>query len=211
MFAKIKCLKIQEPAVRGSVEVIKHMYLFTFWINSKATKHQSCPLLCMCVSAGVFVCVCVEIKARPVLTPCASLGKIKPSWGQGQWRGGNKCEQKWGKKGERECSEALKSRGRPADIFYVHVEGKEKKKKGFVVVFCSFSDEVYYYLLLLLRSSIKVIEGQCEESYLEKCSWRVIQNSFWRGNDWKRNKKNGQNDQLWIKVYNTTYTWTQES
>lgn len=138
MFAKIKCLKIQEPAVRGSVEVIKHMYLFTFWINSKATKHQSCPLLCMCVSAGVFVCVCVEIKARPVLTPCASLGKIKPSWGQGQWRGGNKCEQKWGKKGERECSEALKSRGGPADIL-CPCWGKGKKKKGFVVVFCSFT------------------------------------------------------------------------
>lgn len=28
---------------------------------------------------------CKRIKARPVLTPCASLGKIKPSWGQGQW------------------------------------------------------------------------------------------------------------------------------
>lgn len=131
MFAKIKCLKIQEPAVRGSVEVIKHMSLFTFWINSKATKHQSCPLLCMCVYVCErwCVCVCVEIKARPVLTPCASLGKIKPSWGQGQWRGGNKCEQKRAKKGERECSEALKSRGGPADIFYVHVEEERKKKK----------------------------------------------------------------------------------
>lgn len=29
--------------------------------------------------------VCERIKVRPVLTPCASLGKIKPSWGQGQW------------------------------------------------------------------------------------------------------------------------------
>lgn len=95
--------------------------------------------MCVYVCERWCVCVCVEIKARPVLTPCASLGKIKPSWGQGQWRGGNKCEQKRAKKGERECSEALKSRGGPADIFYVHVEEEKKKKKGFVVVFCSFT------------------------------------------------------------------------
>lgn len=102
----------------------------------KASKLPVALHVCVYVCERWCVCVCVEIKARPVLTPCASLGKIKPSWGQGQWRGGNKCEQKRGKKGERECSEALKSRGGPADIFYVHVE---EKKKGFVVVFCSFT------------------------------------------------------------------------
>lgn len=119
----------------------------------KASKLPVALHVCVCVWALVCLCVCVEIKARPVLTPCASLGKIKPSWGQGQWRGGNKCEQKRGKKGERECSEALKSRGGPADIFYVHVEGE---KKGFVVVFCSFTvmKFVWFNSAVLLLSII---------------------------------------------------------
>lgn len=66
--------------------------------------------------------------------------KSSPAGVKDSGEGGNKCEQKRGKKGERECSEALKSRGGPADIFYVHVEGKKKtKKKSFVVVFCSFT------------------------------------------------------------------------
>lgn len=65
----------------------------------KASKLPVALHVCVCVWALVCLCVCVEIKARPVLTPCASLGKIKPSWGQGQWRGGNKCEQKRGENG----------------------------------------------------------------------------------------------------------------
>lgn len=69
---------------------------------------------------GLTVCVCVKIKARPVLTPCASLGKIKPSWGQGQWRGGTSvrvCRSER-RGGERECGGALKRREGPADTFY---------------------------------------------------------------------------------------------
>lgn len=66
--------------------------------------------------------------------------KSSPAGVKDSGEGGNKCEQKRGKKGERECSEALKSRGGPADIFYVHVE---EKKKRFCSRFLQFhSDEV---------------------------------------------------------------------
>lgn len=84
-------------------------------------------------------CVCVKIKARPVLTPCASLGKIKPSWGQGQWRGGTSvraCRSE--RKGaERECGGALKRRERPANTFYslcVYVSVWILSKMGSVAV-----------------------------------------------------------------------------
>lgn len=69
--------------------------------------------------------------------------KSSPAGVKDSGEGGNKCEQKRGKKGERECSEALKSRGGPADIFYVHVEEKKRQKKKFCSRFLQFhSDEV---------------------------------------------------------------------
>lgn len=37
-------------------------------------------------------CAVLQIKVGPVLTPCARLGKIKPSWGQGHQRRRCKCE-----------------------------------------------------------------------------------------------------------------------